>query len=177
MPNGTDFSPDFVEPSLLGALLADSSATEKADVLARLAQLVKKNRRGLQKHTGEFEAMYDEAGRRLPVEGLVMLAERVHQGEAGARELLYPWMDALRQALVVPSTEGRHHILDLLSVSEAWLALYHDLRIRLLRLATERQTAAGQIMRARPMAGNPDYAELSREHMAIYPKIRARLAE
>ena len=34
-----------------------------------------------------------------------------------------------------------------------------------------------KILRARPVKGKIDYAELSREHIARYPKIRARLAE
>jgi len=34
-----------------------------------------------------------------------------------------------------------------------------------------------KILRARPVKGVIDYAELTREHMARYPKIRARLAE
>jgi len=35
----------------------------------------------------------------------------------------------------------------------------------------------GDILRARPVEGEVDYAELSREHLARYPKIRAALAE
>jgi hypothetical protein len=34
-----------------------------------------------------------------------------------------------------------------------------------------------KILRARPVKGKIDYAELSREHIDRYPKIRARLAE
>ena len=34
-----------------------------------------------------------------------------------------------------------------------------------------------KILRARPVKGEIDYAELSREHMARYPKIRAALAK
>jgi hypothetical protein len=34
-----------------------------------------------------------------------------------------------------------------------------------------------QILRARPVKGKIDYAELSREHIARYPKIRAALAK
>jgi hypothetical protein len=34
-----------------------------------------------------------------------------------------------------------------------------------------------KVLRARPLKGAIDYAELSREHIARYPKIRARLAE
>jgi hypothetical protein len=34
-----------------------------------------------------------------------------------------------------------------------------------------------KVLRARPAKGEVDWAELSREHIARYPKIRARLAE
>jgi hypothetical protein len=33
------------------------------------------------------------------------------------------------------------------------------------------------VLRAQPIQGEIDYAELSREHIARYPEIRARLAE
>ena len=177
MPEAIDFSPDFVKPALLGALRADISVAEKADALALLAQLAEENRRGLEKHTREFHEMYEEACRRLPGEGLAMLAERVCEGEAGARELLYPWMDALRQTTSVPSDDGRQYIRELLEISEAWLTLYRETRDKLLQLAAERRAAAQQIRRARPVEGEVDYAELSREHIARYPKIRAALAE
>jgi len=35
----------------------------------------------------------------------------------------------------------------------------------------------GKVLRAKPVKGEIDWTELSREHMARYPKIRARLAE
>jgi hypothetical protein len=34
-----------------------------------------------------------------------------------------------------------------------------------------------KVPRAKPVKGEVDWAELSREHIARYPKIRARLAE
>src|SRR5438128_5538943 len=37
--------------------------------------------------------------------------------------------------------------------------------------------ASGEILRARPVTGKIDYADLSREHIARYPKVRARLAK
>jgi hypothetical protein len=39
------------------------------------------------------------------------------------------------------------------------------------------QVAADEVLRARPIKGEIDYAELSREHLARYPKIRAALAK
>lgn len=43
--------------------------------------------------------------------------------------------------------------------------------------AADKHGAVQKPLRARPVKGKVDYAELSREHIARYPKIRARLAE
>jgi hypothetical protein len=43
--------------------------------------------------------------------------------------------------------------------------------------AAERQAPDADILRAHPVEGEIDYAELRREHIARYPKIRAALAE
>ena len=43
--------------------------------------------------------------------------------------------------------------------------------------ATRQRPDEKKILRARPVKGKIDYAELSREHMARYPKIRAALAK
>ena len=43
--------------------------------------------------------------------------------------------------------------------------------------AAKKRSDEKKILRARPVKGEIDYAELSREHIARYPKIRARLAE
>lgn len=43
--------------------------------------------------------------------------------------------------------------------------------------AAKKRPDKKRVMRARPVRGKIDYAELSREHIARYPKIRARLAE
>lgn len=59
----------------------------------------------------------------------------------------------------------------------AWLMIYQSLRERLLKLASERQGDTGGVLRARPIEGDIDYAELSRQHIARYPKIRAALAK
>lgn len=177
MSDSLEVSPDFIDPSLPGALRAAGSAAEMAGVLSRLAQRVEENRRVLAKHVREFETMYDEGSRRLSVDGLVELAERVRQGDSGARELLIPWMEALRQARVAAGPEGQRYIQDLLTISEAWLALYGDARERLLRLAADRRGAAGKIRHARPVAGEIDHEALTREIIARFPKILAALAE
>ena len=110
MPEAIDFSPDFVKPSLLGELRGELSGAEKAEALARLGHLAEANRQGLQKHARQLQKMYADASQRVPGEGLFMLAERIRESEADAQELLYPWMEALRQAISVPSDEARQYI-------------------------------------------------------------------
>jgi hypothetical protein len=178
MSDAIEPSPELVpESGLVQALRADISTAEKLAVLARLRRLVEKNRASLHKHVRSFNDMCDEAGRKLPSEGLVQLASRVHESEKGAAEQLAPWIQDLQQALKRPSQEGRHYIEELIKISEAWLTVYRDARTRLLTLASERQTSNDGILRAEPAAGDIDYAELSREHIARYPKIRAALAK
>jgi hypothetical protein len=165
------------DPALIDALRTDISSAEKAMVLERLRQRVKKNRASLQEHVRNFNEMCDEASRRLSIEGLVQLAERVHDSEKGAAEQAAPRVEALQQALLVPSPAGRPYIQELIEISAAWLGVYEDARIRLLTLASERRVAAGEVQWARPVEGDIDFAELSREHIARYPKIRAALAK
>jgi hypothetical protein len=178
MSDAIEPSPELVpEPGLIQALRADVSTAEKLAVLARLRRRVEENRASLCEHTRSFNEMCDQAGRKLPSEGLVQLAGRVHESEKGATEQLAPWIQALQQALEWPSQEGRRYIEELIEISAAWLTVYRDARTRLLTLASERQISNGGILRAKPVAGDIDYAELSREHIARYPKIRAALAE
>ncbi len=178
MSDAIEPSPELVpEPGLIQALRADISTAEKLAVLARLRRRVEENRASLHKHARSFNDMCDEAGRKLPSEGLVQLAGRVHESEKGAAEQLAPWIQALQQALEWPSQEGRHYVEQLIEISAAWLTVYRDARSRLLTLASERQISNGGILRAKPAAGDIDYAELSREHIARYPKIRAALAK
>jgi hypothetical protein len=178
MSEAIEPSPELLpEPPLIEALGDDVSTAEKVTLLARLRQRVEKNRTSLQEHARKFNEMCDEARRDLPVEGLVELAARVHESEKGAAEQLDPWIQALRQALVVPSQEGRQHIEELIEISAAWLAVYQDTRTRLLNLASDRRAAAGDTLRARPVPGEIDHEALSREFMARFPKIRAALAK
>ncbi len=50
-------------------------------------------------------------------------------------------------------------------------------KIRPKSAPKQQQAAAAEVLRARPVKGKIDYADLSREHLARYPKIRAALAK
>jgi hypothetical protein len=139
------------------------------------------NRRALEEHASEFNKAYEEAARgNLDANGLVQLAATVLEAERGTAEQLYPWMEALKERLIPRSEraqEAQQYLHELHDFAVAWLATYQVLRERLLKLASERRNNSDEILRARPVAGDIDYAELSREHIARYPKIRAALAK
>jgi hypothetical protein len=65
---------------------------------------------------------------------------------------------------------------DGIEVLEGWLAFYQGFRAMLARQAAERGRSCG-VLQPRPVVGDIDYAGLSREHIARYPRIRAALAE
>jgi hypothetical protein len=74
------------------------------------------------------------------------------------------------------SPEVRRARQESIKIAEGGLTLYSDVRQKLPRLAANRQPV-DVVLRAKPVRGDVDYAELSREHIARYPKIRSALAE
>jgi RNase P protein component len=111
---------------------------------------------------------------------LAEAAERAREKEEEAEEHFRPVIAALKSALKAPDDRFEAEVQQLLrdgvEVLEGWLAFYHGFRSMLARQAEE-LGASHRVLRARPVEGEVDYAELSREHLARYPKIRAALAE
>ncbi|MGH6795065.1 MAG: hypothetical protein ACREDH_07670, partial [Methylocella sp.] len=111
---------------------------------------------------------------------ITQVALMVGEWGRAAAEQLDPRIDTLKLKLTAHDSgvapEVRRAREDSVEVAEAWLALYRELHDKLARLAAGRRPD-GVVLHARPVAGEIDYTELSREHIARYPKIRARLAE
>ena len=59
----------------------------------------------------------------------------------------------------------------------SYVSGYLGSRDQLTRVDPKQTVASTAVLRARPVEGEVDYAELSREHLARYPKIRAALAK
>lgn len=170
------------DPSLIDALRSEISPAEALNLIARLRERVEKNRTSLKRHADEFDKAFEEAARGdLDAEGLVQLAEAVRNRERGAGEQLRPWIEALEEALAprpkLPAREAQQCLQELRDIAVGWLAIYQSLRERLLKLASERRGDSDKVLRARPVAGDIDYAKLSREFIAKFPKILAALAK
>lgn len=101
--------------------------------------------------------------------------------EREAEQAFKPIIEALKSVSAEPDDDFDEEVQDLLRdgiyVMEGWLAHFHLLHEMLARQLAERSEANGGILRAKPVKGEIDWPELSREHIARYPKIRARLAE
>jgi len=180
MPDGFEIPRNLSDPTLTDALRSELWP-ESRELLARLRRRGMENRAALEQHASELDKAYEEAARGgLDGSGLVQLAGRVLEAEKGAAEQLHPWMEALGERVTPKSQraqEAQQYLHELHGLAVAWLATYEVLREKILALAAERRGDPRGVLRARPIDGDIDYVELSREHIARYPKIRAALAK
>jgi hypothetical protein len=165
----------------LAALIDATEWTEAASGWAKLRSAQERAIAALENRRTELNSLYERAvAPDTSWEEITQLASMIGEWGRAAAEKLYPQIDALQQKLVAPgndmSSEVRQARQESVKVAESWLALYRDLRNKLLRLAAERRPA-DVVLRARTVEGKIYYAELSREHLARYPKIRAALAQ
>jgi hypothetical protein len=182
MTDAFDVSRDFLsDPRLVEALRSERWMASSQELLPRLHRKVMENRAVLEQHANEFNKAYDDTTRgNLDADGLVRLAEAVLEAERGAAEQLRPWMEALREMPAPqsePAQEARQCLHELHEIAVAWLGTYQTLRERLLGLASERRSNPSEVLRARPVTGDIDYAELTAEIIDRFPKILAALAK
>ena len=177
--------PDTLDGSryelLLAALIDAIGSTEAGSEGAKLHSAQERAITALENRRTELNSLYERAV--APDSGweeITQVASMIGESGRAAAEKLHPQIDALQRKLAAPGNdmllEVRRARQESVKVAESWLALYRDLRDKLLRLAAERRPT-DIVLRARPVEGEIGYAELSREHIARYPKIRARLAE
>jgi hypothetical protein len=179
MPDGIEVSSDL-GPIVELVAIAHSESTRE-DGFARLRNQQSKGLAALEQYARQLDGLYEDiACSGHNADWLNDAADIVRRSEESQRERLRPGIEALKQKLATHGApcdaEAHGLIAESIAVGEAWLSLPAALHKKLLRLAAERRPA-GEILRARPVEGEVDYAELSREHIARYPKIRAGLAE
>jgi hypothetical protein len=164
------------------AVLIDAiGSTETANKRVRLDSAQQRALEALESRRAELNTLYERAV--APDTGwqeITQVAAIIGEWGRAAAEKLHPEIDALQRKLADPGNdmplEVREARQQSIKVAEGWLALYCDIREKLLRLAAQRRPA-DVVLHAKPVEGEIDYAELSREHIARYPKIRAALAE
>ena len=173
---------DLPAGAFLEAIAADDAAGSRSGLLARLRDHQKKSRAALQEWRDLFDKLYEEAVRRhFTSRFLVQWVAALLEKERAALERLHPMMDKLQQKLDERGdgidAEARELFQESIDTAFDWITPYQTLCTKLLKLASESRIATGEVLRARPVAGEVDHDALSREFMARFPKIRAALAE
>jgi hypothetical protein len=178
MPNALDAS-RYELP--LAVLIDAIESTEAADKWVELRSAQERAFAALESRRAEFNTAFEQAvASDAAWQELIQLAATIGEWERTAAEKLYPQLDALQRTLSAPGNEMplevRRTREKSIEVAEGWLALYSDIRGRLLKWAEERRPADA-VLRAKPVQGEVDHEALSREFIARFPKLRAALAK
>ena len=165
----------------VAAVIDAIDLTEAASERAKFGLALDRALKALERRRKELEAFYELAAEPdVKWQEIVELAELITSWGRNASERLRPRMDALQQKLErAPSRmppEVREVRKQGVGLAEDFLALYADMRNRLMHLAAERRPLDA-VMRAKPVEGEVDHEVLSREFMVRFPKLRAALAK
>jgi hypothetical protein len=163
--------------------LVDSQDIPLAVKLARLRDNQERREVDLKRHIKDLAALYDYATSQqdASTEYLTHVANVLFERERAAAEIISPGTETLRNRLTrrpdIAESELGEIFQKSLDISEQYLKAFSEIREKLLTLAGERIGVSSAVKRAKPTNRKVDWAELSREHIGRYPKIRARLAE
>jgi hypothetical protein len=183
MPDGVELPPDFLpDLALIDALYAATAPVEWQQRLAQLRLRVAKGRAFLREQADNLDQLYEEIAKgNGDADYLKQVGDVVLEKRRAAAERLSPGIEMLRQKLAARGgrldPEIRQLFEESVGIAVGWLTLSDGLYARLLKLASERRVALGEILRARPIEGEVDYAGLTRDTIARFPKILAALAK
>jgi hypothetical protein len=178
MPDALDASRYEVPVTVL---IDAIGSTEAANKRVKFHSAQERAHAALESRRAELESLYQRAV--APDRGwqeITQVAAMIGEWGRAAAEKLYPQIAALQRKLAAPGNdmplEVRRARQESIEVAKGWLALYCDVREKLLRLAAERRPA-DVVLRASRIEGEVDYAELTRDTIARFPKILAALAK
>jgi hypothetical protein len=151
--------------------------------LARLRDNQERREVDLKRHIKDLAGIYDCAKRQkdASTEYLTQVANILLERERAAAEVISPGTEILRNNLMIRPNMAQSEFEEIfqksLDIAARYLSAFSETREKLLTLAGERTGVSSSVKRAKPTNKKVDWAELSREHITRYPKIRARLAE
>ena len=118
---------------------------------------------------------------RTQLETLGAADESASKGTVAVAEVLLRRVISLQRYLIDTSwhddPEAYALVQRAVEIVTSYVSGYLESRGQLIGVDAKQRVAPTGVLRARPVAGDIDYAELNREHIARYPKIRAALAE
>jgi hypothetical protein len=167
---------------LLDPFDLDGVAAERSLLLAQLRNRIETSRVKQGEWALRFVSLYEEARRNDWSEPfLTQWAVTLLERQRGALERFHPMIEGLQLRAAGYAAKPDPELLEIYQASIelilGWITPYQRLCGKLLELAAERRDSGDKILRARPVEGEVDYAELSREIIARFPKILAALAE
>ena len=174
----------FALPSgaLINAFEANQDAGSRSQLLERVRKHIEKSRATQEEWASAFDGLYQEAlSADFSAPFLMRWSAALLERERAALERLYPFLEDIQRQRIALGEGADREILalyqDILDSIFGWVAPYQKLSGQLLDLAAARRSEAANVLHAKPVEGEIDYAKLSREHIARYPKIRATLAK
>lgn len=173
-----------IEP-LVAAVEAFSSATARSDraqLLAQIRDQLEKLRTADEKSRAELEAFYERASTgSIRAAEAEQAASASHEKESAAAKMLRPRIQSLQRYLTDTSwlddPEAHGLLQKAVNIVIGYVAGYQDVRHQLIRFDAEQRAASGEVLRARPVAGEIDHTELTREIISRFPKILSELAK
>jgi hypothetical protein len=150
----------FLPPPLIavGEPPTTQSGTAQLDRLAELAASVARGRAALREQSNRFDELFQEAERtEAAADELEAAAEVLFNNEHRVAVALRPEIEKLERNLARKhrptdfARSLRRSAEEALDIGLTWLQLYQNLRIRLLKLASDRRAAAGE-------PGSPAYS-------------------
>ena len=179
MPDGFGIPVDALPPAaLIEALHAAKGSAERIQLLHRLAAAQEQARAVISKLRTDSQAYYQHAkAGDAAWEQIREWAGECHAAAEAVRVQLSTIESRLSALSDSGSADVREATQDTLDLGVALIDSIKDLEEKLLKLASERRAAHGEVLHAHPVKGEIDHAALSREFMARFPKIRAALAK
>ena len=178
MPSIADISQDIGLVAASLDALASAAPRERAQLTAAWREYMREGRAGLQRQADLFERLYKDAVHNLGLREIKELAGEVLKQRQEENMRIQPVIEVLRRNLAAHSDDRDLSFIfnEALEIACGTIENFDSLRERLLALASGR-IAPDKILRARPVEGEIDHAALSREFIARFPNLRARLAE
>lgn len=147
---------DFVLPPpqirVRGSLQENErSRSRQLSRLATLAASIARGRADLKSQSDRFDELYHQARQEeVTPEELEESAQIIYENELKTADVLMPQIEQLQRNLArkhPPSDfarAARRAAEEALDIGQTWLELYQNVRIRLLKLASDRRLAAGE---------------------------------
>jgi hypothetical protein len=182
MPDSLDtIQYDLPAGAFLNAFASGDVTGARSELLGQLHDRIEKGREDQTEWSSRFDRLFEEARKgawREPL--LIQWTAALLEKQRAALELFHPIIEELQRRAADYAARPDAELLELclatIVLVLGWITPYQKLCGELLELAAKPRPA-DVVLRARPAEGEIDYAGLSREHLARYPKIRAALAE